>query len=45
MYENLKKNNFFNLKSNFDQATQKKLKKLACRVKLIPKMPTFMAPI
>ena len=36
---------FFNLNSNFDQATQKNLKKLSYVAKLISIMQIIMAPI
>ena len=44
-FDQVKKIKFFNFISNFDQATQKKLKKLSYMAKLISKMPKIMAPI
>ena len=45
IYENFKKIKFFNLNSNFDQATQKKLKKLSYMAKLISIMPNMMTAL
>ena len=45
IYESFSKIKFFNFKSNFDQATQKKLKKLSYMAKLISMMPITMTSL